>query len=270
MPPNSPMDAVTRSYSDPVGSFRVDYRDAMRVLEIWRYPVKSLQGEMVDSTQVGAEGIEGDRQLAIFDLATGFGLTGRREAALLFAAARLVEGAVVVTLPDGSLAEDDEALSAWIGRPVALRSTSEAESRRFESPEDFEHEETSNWRAFTGALGSFRDGQDAAISIASTGSLGLWPQRRFRPNLVVSDSGEDELVGSSLDIGDARITVRDRLGRCVMVTRAQPGIDRDLDVLRTVHRERDHTFAVGATIDRAGRIAVGDELLAVKSSSRAS
>lgn len=232
----------------------------MRLLEIWRYPVKSLQGERVDATLLGPEGVAGDRQLAIFDVETGFGLTGRREAELLFASARIVGEAVEITLPDGSLARDDAALSQWIGRPVALRSTSEATSRRFESPEDFENEASGNWRAFTGALGSFRDDQDAAISIASTGSLGEWPQRRFRPNLVVDGSGEDELVGSTMRIGGAVVRVQERLGRCVMVTRAQPGIERDLGVLRTIHRERDHTFAVGATVHTPGEIAVGDEL----------
>ncbi|MCA0216149.1 MAG: MOSC N-terminal beta barrel domain-containing protein [Actinobacteria bacterium] len=235
----------------------------MRVLEIWRYPVKSLQGEQLDAALVGVEGIEGDRQLAIFDVATGFGLTGRREGALLHASARTVDGRVEVVLPDGSVATDDEALSAWVGRPVALRTTDQAESRRFESPEDFENEETGNWRAFTGALGSFRDDQNAAVSIASTGSLGDWPQRRFRPNLVVSGSGEDDLVGSTIAVGDARLSVQARLGRCVMVTRSQPGIERDLDVLRTIHRERDHTFAVGAVIDSSGVIAVGDQVKVV-------
>jgi uncharacterized protein YcbX len=235
----------------------------MHVLEIWRYPVKSLQGEQLDAALVGVEGIEGDRQLAIFDVATGFGLTGRREGALLHASARTVDGRVEVVLPDGSVATDDEALSAWVGRPVALRTTGQAESRRFESPEDFENEETGNWRAFTGALGSFRDDQNAAVSIASTGSLGDWPQRRFRPNLVVSGSGEDDLVGSTIAVGDARLSVQARLGRCVMVTRSQPGIERDLDVLRTIHRERDHTFAVGAVIDISGVIAVGDQVKVV-------
>jgi len=81
----------------------------MRVLEIWRYPVKSLQGERLDSALVGVEGIEGDRQWAIFDVATGFGLTGRREGALLHASARTVDGRVEVVLPDGSVAADDEA-----------------------------------------------------------------------------------------------------------------------------------------------------------------
>jgi len=232
----------------------------MRVLEIWRYPVKSLQGERLEATTIGAEGVDGDRQLAIFDVSTGFGLTARREAALLFASARIADGVVEIRLPDGSIAHDDETLSSWIGRPVSLRSTSEAESRRFESPVDFENEELGNWRAFTGALGSFRDDQDAAISLVSTATLGDWPQRRIRANLVVSGAGEDALVGSAVEIGAARVTVQARLSRCVMVTRPQPGIERDLDVLRTIHRERDHTCAIGATVDRAGGIVVGDDV----------
>lgn len=233
----------------------------MRVLEIWRYPVKSLQGERMDAAELGPEGIEGDRQLAIFDTTTGFGLTGRREAGLLFAAARTIDGRVEITLPDGSIASDDAALSEWLGRPVALRATAEAESRRFESPIDFENEESGNWRAFTGAQGSFRDDADAAITMASTASLGDWPQRRFRPNLVLDGSGEDALVGATIGIGSAVVTVQARIGRCVMVTRAQPGIERDLTVLRSIHRDRDHTFSVGATTDRSGRVAVGDELV---------
>lgn len=236
------------------------YRGAMRVLEIWRYPVKSLQGERLDAVALGSEGVEGDRQLAIFDVATGFGLTARRESKLLFASARTVDGRVEIRLPDDSVAGDDDALSAWIGRPVTLLSTNDVESRRFESPVDFEREESGNWRSFTGALGSFRDDQDAAISIVSKGTLGDWPQRRIRPNLVVSDSGEDELVGSTVTVGDATVTVQARLERCIMVTRTQPGIERDLDVLRTIHREREHTCGIGATVDRGGVVRVGDEL----------
>src|SRR5439155_11896937 len=77
----------------------------MQVAELWRYPVKSLQGERVDAVAVGPHGLEGDRQLAIYDLATGFGLTGRRVPELLFASARLRDdGRAEITLPDGSVA----------------------------------------------------------------------------------------------------------------------------------------------------------------------
>src|SRR3712207_7951991 len=35
------------------------------VQELWRYPVKSLQGERVDAADVGPEGLTGDRQWAL-------------------------------------------------------------------------------------------------------------------------------------------------------------------------------------------------------------
>src|SRR5919204_4604941 len=95
----------------------------MRVLELWRYPVKSLQGGRLDSVAVRGDGLEGDRRFAIYDLETGLGLTARRVPELLFASARLREdGSVDITLPDGSLARSDDALSAWLRRRVALRS----------------------------------------------------------------------------------------------------------------------------------------------------
>jgi len=47
-------------------------------LDLWRYPVKSLQGEQLDSVAVTGDGLEGDRRFAIYDVETGFGLTARR------------------------------------------------------------------------------------------------------------------------------------------------------------------------------------------------
>ena len=64
----------------------------MRVSELWRYPVKSLQGEPAQSATVTHRGIEGDRAFAIFDTMTGFGLTARRVPELLFASARMRRG----------------------------------------------------------------------------------------------------------------------------------------------------------------------------------
>ena len=123
---------------------------SVRVVELWRYPVKSLQGERIDSVAINRNGLEGDRQFAIYDLATGFGLTGRRVPELLFASARLSDdGKAEVTLPDGSVVADDEALSAWLGRPVALRSSATEAARRYENVVDFEQEPTSDWTPFS-------------------------------------------------------------------------------------------------------------------------
>lgn len=233
----------------------------MRITQIWRYPVKSLQGELLDSAELGPQGVAGDRQYAIFDAETGMGLTARREPSLLFGAASLSGGSLVITLPDGSEAVDDAALSSWLGRPVILRSTTYSGPRRYESPEDFERE--ADWESFDGANGSFRDSEATVVSMVSTGTLGEWDARRFRSNLLLEGAGEDELIGATVSLGGARLEVVKRVGRCVMVTRPQPGgIDRDVDVLRTIHRERGGRFAVGATVVVPGTVAVGDQLIA--------
>lgn len=233
----------------------------MRVLEIWRYPVKSLQGERLESAEVGPQGLVGDRGFAIFDAGTGFGLTARRQPQLLFAAARArADGTVEITLPDGSVAEDDAALSSWLERPVVLRSTEEVRDRRFENPVDFENE-AGEWQPFAGSNGAFHDSGQANVSLVSTATIGGWDRRRFRSNLLLDGDGEDALVGSVIRVGSSELDVGKRIERCVMTTRPQPGgIEKDLDVLRTIHRERGGDLAVGAVVVQPGSLAVGDEL----------
>jgi uncharacterized protein YcbX len=232
----------------------------MRVQEIWRFPVKSLQGERVDRTQIGSDGVAGDRQWALFDMQTGFGLTARRHPELLFAAARTRDdGTVVIVLPDGSLAADDASLSRWLGRPVQLRSAAVQVERRYENPDNFEDESAAQWQAFDGGRDAFHDSDWAQVSMVSTGTLRGWDRRRFRANLVLNGSGEDALIGHLVAVGAASMTVVAALGRCVLTTRPQPGgLERDVDVLRTVHRERGGCLGVGAVVQRAGVVSVGD------------
>ena len=234
----------------------------MRVAELWRYPVKSLQGERLETATLDPDGVRGDRRFAIYDLETGFGLTGRRQPELLFAHARLTDGgSVEITLPDGSLADDDDALSEWLGRPVALRSAASEADRRFESPVDFEDEPGSAWRRYEGPGGPFHDSPEVRVSLVSTESLGDWDRRRFRSNVLLEGAGEDALVGSSARLGEAVLDVTMRIARCVLTTRPQPGgVQRDLDVLRTIARERDACLAVGAVVGRPGAVSLGDEL----------
>ncbi len=236
----------------------------MHVAELWRYPVKSLQGERLEAATVGLEGFEGDRRFALFDRETGFGLTARRVPELLFASARLTDGdGLEVTLPDGSKATDDEALSKWLGRSVELRRADDDRgSRRYENPLDFEREQTSRWEAFTGAPGPFHDSRRTRVSLVSTDTLGSWDRRRFRSNVVLEGSGEDQLVGSSVRLGEVTLAVGNYIERCVMVTRPQPdGIENDLGVLRTIARERHNRLAIGALVSEPGTINVGDALV---------
>jgi uncharacterized protein YcbX len=234
----------------------------VRVAELWRYPVKSLQGERLDSVWFDGNGLKGDRRFAIYDVATGFGLTARRFPELLFASARLRDDdAPEIRLPDGSLAIDDAALSQWLGRPVELRSATARVARRYENVIDFEREPTSEWTPFEGAPGAFHDSAGARVSLVSTTTIGPWHQRRFRSNVLLDGEGEDALVGASIALGDAILDVGMRIQRCVMTTRRQPGgIDRDLSVMRTIAGERDSLLAVGALVRQPGVVGVGDTL----------
>jgi uncharacterized protein YcbX len=236
----------------------------VQIAELWRYPVKSLQGERLDSVAVTADGLEGDRQFAIYDVESGLGLTGRRVPELLFASARMrADGTVEITLPDGSPAKDDDTLSDWLGRSVTLRSAASEAARRYENVVDFEHESTSDWKPFEGAARAFHDSAGARVSLVSTATIGTWDPRRFRSNVLLDGEGEDSLVGSRVTLGETTLDIGMRIERCVMTTRAQAGgIARDLDVLRTIARERDACLAVGALVTDQGTMRVGDTLAA--------
>ena len=235
----------------------------LRVLEVWRFPVKSLLGERLERAELGPQGVLGDRGWALFDRTTGFGLTARRVPELLFAAGRLrADGRVEVVLPDGTVTADDAVLSAWAGRPVALRPATEVGgTRTYEDVDETDGPDAVRYDPFAGADGAFHDNADARVTLLSTGTLGGWDRRRFRANVVLAGAGEDDLVGGRVGLGTAQLDVVRRVPRCVMTTRPQAGgIGRDTGVLKTIHRERGGALAVGARVARPGTVAVGDRV----------
>src|SRR5205823_13046317 len=111
-------------------------RDAggMRVLEIWRFPIKSMRGEQPSAVTVGPTGLAGDRAHALIDQETGKVASAKRPrlwAGLLGMAAEYVgqpdAGApIAVHFADGTVARSDEngfdeRLSAAAGRPVRMQ-----------------------------------------------------------------------------------------------------------------------------------------------------
>jgi uncharacterized protein len=232
------------------------YRRQMRIEEIWRYPVKSLGGERLATTELGARGIPGDRGWGILDPETGLVLTARREPALLFLSATHRDGErPAITCDDGSDLTDDDALSRWIGRPVRLVSADDGPAT-FENPTNIDDE--TNWLQWQSAGLTFHDGR-STVSLVSTATLGEWDRRRFRINLVVDGAGEETLEGE-IAVGGAAVGIRRPIERCVMVTRAQPGIERDRSVLKTIIAERDNKLGIGGVVTKPGRIAVGDDV----------
>ncbi len=233
------------------------------ITAIWRFPVKSVGGEQLESAAVGPLGVEGDRAFGILDVETGNVLTARRSPELLMATARLVDGTPVITTDAGEQLDGDAALSAWLGRPVELRAAGESDTGgTYENPMNAEEE--TEWVSWTGPAGAWHDSRVSRVSLVSAASLGDWDIRRFRTNVAVDGAGEDAWVGQRLRIGADGVgpvlSVAKQIDRCVMVSRPQPGLDKDLDVLRTINRERASCLSVGALVEREGRIAVGDAI----------
>jgi uncharacterized protein YcbX len=224
----------------------------MRVVDLWRFPVKSMGGEQLTRAEVGEIGIAGDRQWAVRNVATGKMLTARREPKLLFASARgTADGDVAITLPDGHTD-----LSTWLGYDVELVRASPDERGTFENPLDFEHD--ADWMEWQGPAGVFHDSRRRQVTLVSVTTLGDWDRRRFRTNVIVDGDGEDDLLGRSIRIGACELAVNNLVDRCVMTTRPQPGIERDLDVLRTINKERAGNLAIGCMVTQPGVIALGD------------
>lgn len=235
----------------------------MRVIELWRYPVKSMQGERLDMAEITATGIAGDRSWGVFDRETNTILTARRSPRLLFATARYVDGQVTVTTAKGERLDTDRELSSWLDRDVELRRAGTKAGGRFEAPVD-DFEEGGVWKSWEGPPGSFHDSTRTRVSLGSTDSVGEWDRRRFRLNVVLDGEGENDWFGATLTAGSARLEVRKHIDRCVVVTRAQPGgLARDLNVLRTVNAEQNGCLGIGALVVRPGRLVVGDDVAPV-------
>ena len=241
----------------------------LTISQIWRYPVKSLGGEQLDEVEVTDRGIVGDRGWGIRQLDTGNVLTARRRPELLFASAAVIGGELVITLPDGVTidagtgadpATVDAALSAWLNEPVSLVAAGD-EAGTYETPIDAEAEDAAPWVSWSGPTGSFHDSTKSRLSLVSQANLRDWDIRRFRTNLVLDGTGEDDLIGSSIRLGEqAELVINKAIDRCVMVTRPQPGLERDLDVLRTISRERESCLSIGGNVLTGGTIRIGDSV----------
>ena len=244
---------------------------AVRVLQLWRYPIKSVGGQPVESVDVDGAGLTGDRRWALVEGsdgqvgADGELVTARRDPILLAASAGIVDSLLSVQLPDGSVVDttgDDgrkvsDAFSRLLGRPVRLIDSAGGQRPR---PLTEPGPGPPHRYGLPARPGLPDDPAQARISLLGQATVGRWDPRRFRSNLLVSGGGEDGLIGARVGIGSAVLRVNAPVARCVMVTREQPGLPRDPAILRAVNRDRHGTLAVGATVVTAGRIAVGDRV----------
>jgi uncharacterized protein len=239
---------------------------AGRVIELWRYPVKSMMGERLRSALLTPNGVEGDRGFALRDTSTGRVLSAKKVSRLLGARGRVNGTGVTMTLPDGSDldvadVEVSRRLGTWLGFDVELvRAPGGTERPLIEG-------ETGPFR---GRAGGFFD--SSAVHIVTTSTLrtlsnwhpdGQFDPRRFRPNVVLETSEEglveEGWVGRMLRLGDADIEITKPCSRCVMTTHAMDELPVDRDILRTVIARNDEHVGVYGIVRRPGAVRIADE-----------
>ena len=204
----------------------------MQVSELWRYPVKSMVGETIETIRLDELGVVGDRTWAARDLERG-GIRGAKKiGALMQLVARdLGDGEVEISLPDGSVVRTsdpdvDERVSAAIDHPVSLeplRPADDLDHYRRGAPdsEDIEvemrgifgreaDEPFPDFSVFPPALAEFESPPgtyyDAfPLMVMTTAALAALAHalpesnvdvRRFRPSLVI-ETGDDSTSAST-------------------------------------------------------------------------
>jgi uncharacterized protein YcbX len=208
----------------------------MYVQEIWRYPVKSMAGERLATTQIGISGIDGDRQVLVGG-ADGRVITSRTHPRLLGL--------------KGSISEAGEAHISghpW-DSPEALSLVKEAAGP---TAKVFQHDGPERFDVLP-------------LLVATDGAIREFghDSRRLRANLIlggVEGLSERTWPGKCLRIGNVVIGVQDLRGRCVMTTFDPDTLEQNVKVLREIVQKFDGELALNCFVVRAGRIREGDKV----------
>lgn len=226
-----------------------------RISAVFRYPVKSMASEPLESVEVAWNGLTGDRRWAFTRDAlvrSNFPwLTIRECPDMWHYRPRFTEpekpesSATMVVTPSGEeLDIADPALASQLGGGVRV-------IRQGRGIFD------------TMPLSLISTRTVDAISAMTGTSLDA---RRFRPNFVVEtsdhiDFAEDEWVGSVLRIGQMQMRVDKRDKRCVMVNVDPDTTERDPSILRAIAQERQACLGVYGTTVKPGRVSIGDPVI---------
>lgn len=222
---------------------------------LWRYPVKSMSAEALDSVALSWAGFAGDRRWAFVRAGSdksGFPWQTIREnpemgryRPRLRHPDRPDKSTVDVRVPNGDRYDiTDPALASLVGDGARLMRLDRG--------------------AFDAMPVSLITSQtvSAMCELAEVQVDAL----RFRPNLLVKSNVdepflEDEWVGSVLRIGAASIRVDRHDSRCVIVNVDPVTAKQDPGVLKAIGRHRKAALGVYGTVVEPGLIRVGDPVL---------
>ena len=232
-----------------------------KISAIYRYPLKSMAGELLDVARLGWHGIEGDRRFALRRL-------NDKSNFPWLSASKLPE--LILYKPFGLDNNSGELLPTHVRTPDGEEYELHSAELREEISKRFGSEvELMNLKA-----GVF---DEASISVITSSTVqcieresgrgvGSCDIRRFRPNLVIeSDSAEpfeeDRWVGQTLMFGEgddcAVVKVYMKDERCRMVNLDPDTAERDVQVMRAVARLNKNYAGGYGTVVRAGELRVG-------------
>lgn len=258
---------------------------------LWRYPVKSMQGEALEVSEMGEQGLVGDRTYALWDVKTSRVASAKNPkkwAALLDCQASFEKTPEVgepmppvhITLPMGTTVTSTQPninplLSDWIEREVQFLSSAPEKPSLDQYWPDVEGREYRD-RVIELLMpeDTFFDSCPIhAVTVATLERLkALYPTGefepcRFRPNLLIdthagqADFVENNWIGKILSIGDSvMLKVDTKCPRCVVTTLAQNGLPQDLDILRTTAKYNDVMAGIRLSVMHGGTIEKGDEV----------
>lgn len=253
---------------------------------LWRYPVKSMMGEELNSSVVTDRGLLGDRAYALIDRETGKVVSAKepRKWARLFefrssyldASAGEPRAPVRITFPDGATVVSEQSdlehlLSGALGREVDFAANAPAEPSLEEYWPEIEGlalRETVTVESMPAA--TFFD--LAVVHVLTTATIdrlrelypgGRFEARRFRPNVVLTTDQlgfvENDWVGRTLALGDeVRLEVTGLCPRCVMTTLPQGDLPKDPGILRAAAKHNAANVGVYAAVERGGTVRRGD------------
>jgi uncharacterized protein len=262
-----------------------------KVVSIWRYPVKSMLGEELNSSYVTERGLVGDRAYALIDEETGKVVSAKNPRkweklfdfrSVFMDPPQVAENIphIRITLPDGAQifsSQDkdiDYTLSKALGRGVRLMKANLDKPSYEEYWPDIEG--LAQREKITDEAMPPRTFFDiAVIHILTTSTINrlreLYPEgrfevRRFRPNIVIESTASEKKdfienlwIGKKLTIGeDIVLRITGPCTRCVMITLPQGDLPKDLGILRTVARYNQVNVGVYASVLRRGTIHRGD------------
>jgi uncharacterized protein len=255
--------------------------DTGKVVSIWRYPVKSMLGEELNSSYVTERGLLGDRAYALVDEETGKVASAKnpRKWEKLFEIAEDIPH-IRITLPDGAQIFSDQdkdidyTLSKALGRDVRLMRANLDKPSYEEYWPDIDGLAQRN-KVTDEAMPAQTLFDIAVLHLLTTSTINrlreLYPEgrfevRRFRPNIVIEsntfgekDFIENSWIGNKITIGeDIVLRITGPCTRCVMITLPQGDLPRDLGILRTVARSNRVNVGVYASVLHGGTIRRGD------------